>query len=87
MYFVTIGGQVGYVLFSATPRGHAAVGLTEKGDLQLLAPGSERGKWQILREWKAERYSQTELMLLLGSASEPERAEDLLALLPPETLG
>ena len=44
-------------------------------------------EWQILREWPTAAYSHTELLVKLGATDEPERAEDLLAALPAETLG
>lgn len=86
MYFVTMGGQSGYVLFSMTPRGRAAVGVTDTGNVRLLAPGGSARDWQVLREWPVKAYPHTELMLKLGGEDEPERAEDLLPLLPAETL-
>lgn len=86
MYLVTMG-RSGYVLFSTTPEGRAAVGLTDAGIVRLFAPGEQRGEWRTLREWHTSAYSHTDLMLLLGKLPEPERAEDLLASLPPETLG
>ena len=86
MYFVTMGGMSGYVLFSTTPRGRAAVGVTEGGTVRLLAPGEASREWRVLREWPTSVYSHTELMVSLGKIAEPERAEDLLCCLPPETL-
>lgn len=85
MYFVTIGGQVGYVLFATTPHGRAAVGITDKGTVRLLAP-VKPGEWNVLREWPTATYSHTDLMLAVADRDEPEKAEELLALLPPETL-
>lgn len=86
MYFVTMG-RPGYVQFATTPRGRAAVGLTDAGLVRLLAPTETRGEWRTLREWKTGVYSYTDLMLRFGSLPEPDRAENLLASLPPETLG
>jgi hypothetical protein len=86
MYFVTMGGMSGYVLFSTTPRGRAAIGITDVGTVRLLAPGTSPRDWHVLREWPTRVYSHTELMTKLGTQDEPERAEDLLADLPPETL-
>jgi hypothetical protein len=85
MYFVTIGGMSGYVLFSTTPHARAAIGLTDTGVVRLLAPGSSMRDWRVLREWPTKAYSHTELMTRLGTEEEPERAEDLLAGLPSET--
>jgi hypothetical protein len=86
MYFVTMGGISGYVWFSTTPRGRAAIGLTDAGTVRVLAPGDSSRDWRVLREWPASLYSHTELLVALGDRDEPERAEDLLATLPPETL-
>jgi hypothetical protein len=85
MYFVTYGGQAGYVLFSTTPHRRAAVGITDQGSVRLLAP-EPGGDWRILREWPASVYSHTELMVAMSERPEPEAAEDVLSLLPPETL-
>lgn len=86
MYFVTMGGMSGYVLFSTTPSARAAVGVTDTGKVRLLAPGASSTEWQILREWPTSAYSHTEWLVKLGSLDEPARAEDLLATLPAETL-
>jgi hypothetical protein len=85
MYFVTIGGQDGYVLFATTPHGRAAVGITDKGTVRLLAP-AKPGEWDVLREWPTSTYSHTDFMLAVAKRAEPENAEELLSLLPPETL-
>lgn len=87
MYFVTIGGMSGYVLFSTTPHGRLAVGVTENGHVRLLAPGDAPREWRVLREWPSSAYSHTDLMLQIAAHEEPERAEDVLAALPAETLG
>mgnify|MGYP000010221414 CR=1 FL=1 len=87
MYFVTMGGMSGYVLFSTTPHGKAAIGVTDTGRVRVLAPGSSAREWQVLREWPTATYSHTELMVKLGQEKEPDNAEDLLASLPAETLG
>jgi hypothetical protein len=86
MYFVTTN-HPGYVLFCMTPRSRAAIGLTEGGLVRLLRKGQELREWQTLREWPTSAYSHTDLIAKLGSIDEPERAEDLLAHLPAETLG
>jgi hypothetical protein len=85
MYFVTYGGQTGYVLFSTTPHGRAAVGVTDAGRVRLLAPEAA-GEWRVLREWPQAAYSHTELMLAMSALPEPRTAEEVLALLPAETL-
>lgn len=87
MYFVTMGGMSGYVLFSTTPRGRAAIGVTDTGKVRVLAPGEAAREWRVLREWPTAAYSHTELMVKLGGTDEPESAEDLLHALPAETLG
>jgi hypothetical protein len=87
MYFVTMGGMSGYVLFSTTPHARAAIGVTDTGTVRLLAPGTSASDWHVLREWPIKAYSHTELLTRLGTEDEPERAEDLLAGLPPETVG
>ena len=86
MYFVTMNHPE-YVLFSTTPSGRAAIGLTETGCLRLLARGERPREWRTLREWQSTTYSHTDLMVALGKIEEPDRAEELLAQLPPETLG
>jgi hypothetical protein len=87
MYFVTIGGQSGYVSFTTTPRGRAAIGLTDTGKVRVLAPGASARDWRVLREWPTSAYSHTDLLVKLGGTDEPESAEDLLEALPAETLG
>jgi len=87
MYFVTMGGMSGYVWFSTTPSGRAAIGLTDGGVVRVLAPGETTRDWNVLREWPTSAYSHTELLVALRDEDEPERAEDLLARLPRETLG
>lgn len=84
MYLVTIA-RPGFVQFATTPHGRAAVALDETGLVRLLAPG-EGGDWRTLREWSTRSFAHTDLVVLLGDIAEPERAEDLLPLLPPETL-
>ena len=86
MYLVTMG-KPGYVQFAITPQGHAAIGLTEAGLVRLLAPEKDGSEWRTLREWHTSAYSHTDLLVCLGGIDEPARAEDLLATLPPETLG
>jgi hypothetical protein len=86
MYLVTTNHPE-YVLFSMTPSGRAAIGLTDKGLVRLLVPGGAPREWRTLREWPSAAYSHTDLMVALGSLDEPEHGEDLLSRLPPETLG
>jgi hypothetical protein len=86
MYFVTMGGMSGYVWFSTTPSARAAIGLTDTGRVRLLSPGAASTEWNVLREWPTSTYSHTDWLVKLGSVDEPERAEDLLATLPAETL-
>ena len=84
MYLVTIAKQ-GYVQFATTPQGRAAVGLTEAGVVRLLAPGEPGGEWRTLREWDGKRFAHTDFVVGLGRLAEPASAEELLAILPPET--
>lgn len=87
MYFVTYGGQTGYVLFTTTPHGRAAIGVTDTGHVRVLAPSpSAAGEWQVLREWPASVFSHTELMVAASRRPEPAKAEDLLDLVPAQTL-
>ena len=80
MYFVTTK-RAGYVLFSTTPSGRVAVGLTEdQKRLHLLF--KETADWTIVREWAVEEYSHTDLMLELGKVDEPAHPKDVLKLLP-----
>ena len=87
MYFVTMGGISGYVSFTTTPSGRAAIGLSDTGTVRLLAPGASSTDWKILREWSTSAYSHTDWLVKLGAVDEPARAEDLLATLPAEALG
>ena len=50
MYFVTMGGMSGYVSFTTTPSGRAAIGLTDTGKVRLLSPGASSTDWTIVRE-------------------------------------
>ena len=64
MYFITLK-RPGYELFSTTPSGRVAIGLTEKPQrvhVLLL----DDGKWSVARDWAVEEHSHTELMLALG---------------------
>jgi hypothetical protein len=80
MYFVTLK-RAGYVLFSTTPSGRVAVGLTENPQrVHLLF--QQAGLWSVVREWPVEEYSHTDVMLALGKVDEPANPEDVLALLP-----
>jgi hypothetical protein len=80
VYFVTTK-RAGYALFSTTPSGRVAVGLTEdqKRLHFLFADGKD---WTVVREWPVEEYSHTDLMLALGKVEEPADAEEVLKLLP-----
>ncbi|HSD10539.1 MAG TPA: hypothetical protein VLF14_06130 [Candidatus Binatia bacterium] len=80
MHFVTTK-RAGYVLFSTTPSGRVAVGLTEdQTRVRLLF--KETADWAIVREWPVEEYSHTDLMLALGKVDEPTNPVDVLQLLP-----
>ncbi|MBM4242731.1 MAG: hypothetical protein FJ148_02805 [Deltaproteobacteria bacterium] len=87
MYFVTMGGMSGYVSFTTTPSGRAAIGLTDTGKVRLLAPGTSSSDWTVLREWPASAYPHTDWLVKLADVEEPQRAEDLLSTLPAEALG
>jgi hypothetical protein len=87
MYLVTMGGISGYVSFTTTPSGRAAIGLTDTGKVRLLSPGASSTEWNVVREWSTSAYSHTDWLVKLGAVDEPERAEDLLATLPAEALG
>lgn len=87
MYLVTMGGMSGYVSFTTTPSGRAAIGLTDTGKVRLLAPGASSTDWKILREWPTSAYSHTDWLVKLADVDEPQRAEDLLSTLPAEALG
>jgi hypothetical protein len=85
MYFVTLK-RVGYVLFSTTPSGRVAVGLTE-GSQRVHVLFQNAGQWSVAREWPVEEYSHTDVMLALGKVDEPANPEDVLSLLPtPQSL-
>jgi hypothetical protein len=80
MYFVTLK-RAGYVLFSTTPSGRVAVGLTEAPQrVHVLIQNA--GQWSVAREWPVEEYSHTDVMLALGKVDEPANPEDVLSLLP-----
>ena len=80
-------GRPGYVQFATTPHARAAIGLTDEGIVQVLAPAETRGDWKVLREWPTSAYGQSDLLVRLGTVEEPDTAESLVASLPPETLG
>jgi DMSO/TMAO reductase YedYZ molybdopterin-dependent catalytic subunit len=80
VYFVTTK-RAGYVLFSTTPSGRIAVGLTEdQKRVHLLF--KEGADWTIVREWPVDEYSHTDLMLALGKVAEPPSPAEVLHLLP-----
>jgi len=81
MYFITLK-RAGYELFSTTPSGRVAIGLTEKPQrvhVLLL----DRGEWSVVRDWAVEEHSHTDLMLALGRVDEPSDPAGVLGLLPP----
>ena len=80
MYFVTTK-RAGYVLFSTTPSGQIAVGVTEdQKRVHLLF--KEGADWTVVREWPVDEYSHTDLMLALGKVAEPPIPAEVLNLLP-----
>jgi len=81
MYFITLK-RAGYELFSTTPSGRVAVGLTEKPQrVHVLLLDDE--KWTVVRDWPVEEHSHTDLMLALGKVDEPSNPAEVLRLLPP----
>jgi hypothetical protein len=81
MHFVTLK-RTGYVLFSTTPSGRVAVGLTENPQrVHLLF--QQGGQWSVVRDWPVEEFSHTDVMLELGKVDEPADPEGVLSLLPP----
>ena len=81
MYFITLK-RPGYELFSTTPSGRVAIGVTEKPPrvhVLLL----DDGKWSVARDWAVEEHSHTELMLALGKIEESSDPAELLRRLPP----
>jgi len=81
MYFVTTKRD-GYVLFCLTPSERAALGLTEKGVVRLLARARSTDDWSVLREWNAADYSPTDFLVAVHHRDEPRDPKQLLALLP-----
>jgi len=81
MYFVTMKRE-GYVLFCLTPSERAAIGVTEKQVVHLLAHPDDGGDWQVLREWNGASYSHTDFMAALHHIDEPTDPRDLLRYLP-----
>ena len=81
MYFVTIN-RPGYILFSATPSERAAIGLTDKQIVHFLVRDSATKEWTVVRTWKASDYSQTDFMVALHHAAEPDDPRKLLDTLP-----
>jgi hypothetical protein len=80
MTFVTIKHE-GYSLLATTPSGRAGLGLSaDQKRLDFLRRRDDR--WEVLRSWPVDDLSHTEAILRLGKVEEPERPEELLALLP-----
>lgn len=80
MYFVTMK-RPGYCLFTTTPSGRLAVGVTnDQTRVQVFL--RQRNDWVAVRDWPVEDFSHTDLLLKLGSIDEPEDPEELLKLLP-----
>ena len=82
MYFVTTK-HPDYVLFCMTPSERAAVGLTEKNVVHLLARQSGNTGWKVLREWPGASFSHTDFMASLAQVQEPNDADELTRFLPP----
>ena len=81
MYFITTN-RAGYVLFCMTPSERAALGLTEKQEVQLLTRRSVGDEWTVLHAWKAADYSHTDFLTALHHRDEPADPKQLLDLLP-----
>ncbi|MBI3786251.1 MAG: hypothetical protein HY270_22920 [Deltaproteobacteria bacterium] len=82
MYFVTTKLD-GYILFAMTPSERAAIGLTEKQDVHILARPSDDASWQVIARWSAADFSHTDFMSAWHNRSEPSEAAGLLVVLPP----
>lgn len=76
MYFFTTK-HPGYVLFSVTPSGRAAIGLTEDQRRVHVLERARQG-WQVVREWPVEEHSHTELMARLATVEEPASVAELV---------
>ena len=81
MYFVTTKRE-GYVLFCTTPSERAAVGLTDKQVVHLLARESGASDWLVLAQWNSGDYSHTDFMAACRRRAEPAEPRQLLDLLP-----
>ncbi len=81
MYFVTTK-RLGYILFCTTPSERAAVGLTDKQVVHLLARETGTGDWVVLGQWNSADYSHTDFMAALHHREEPADPRRLLDLLP-----
>lgn len=84
MYFVTMK-RAGYCLFTTTPSGRLAVGVTDDQKRLHLFLREESG-WTTIRDWSVEEFSHTDLLLKLGSIDEPEDPHEILQLLPTGTV-
>ncbi len=84
MYFVTTK-HPDYVLFCMTPSERAAIGLTEKHVVHLLA--RDGASWKVAREWPGSTYSHTDFMVALGDVEEPADPFELARYLPPQLRG
>ncbi len=86
MYLVTTKRE-GYVLFATTPSERAAVGLTDKQVVHLLARGAPDEAWHVLAQWDTNRYSHTDFLVALHHVEEPADPAGLLAFVPSNVLG
>lgn len=84
MTFVTRKRE-GYCLFTTTPSGRAAVGLTNDQNRVDLFILREAG-WETVRSWPVDQVSHTDVLLRLGSIDEPSDPLELLPHLPAATL-
>lgn len=81
MYFVTTK-RAGYVLFCTTPSERAAVGLTDKQAVHLLARAALGEDWHLVAQWDAGSYSHTDFLAALHHVDEPADLEGLLVFVP-----
>lgn len=81
MYFITTKLE-GYILFSMTPSERAAIGLTEKQEVHLLAQDAASNAWTVKARWSANDFSHTDFMTAWHRLDEPREVGALLEVLP-----
>lgn len=85
MYFVTTKRE-GYVLFAMTQSERAAMGLTEKQEVHLLARDTQANGWTVLARWKGPEFSHTQFMTAWHRRDEPADPADMLEVVPKSAL-